>query len=100
LPINFDETKTFDDVFEKASDNPHSMPLIQIIPTEENKFLTIGYDRIITEWEVVAGGKFLESLGWMHTIGSRVNSMVVIGKNLCLPQPQKLLLMNTETLTT
>lgn len=63
------------------------MPIIQILPTEDNKFLTIGYDRLITEWEVVAGGKFVESLGWMHTIGSRVNRMAVLGKNLCILQP-------------
>lgn len=48
LPFNFEVPLTFDDIFEKASDNPHTMPLIQIIQTEENKFLTIGYDRIIT----------------------------------------------------
>jgi len=59
----------------KAGDNPHHMPLIQILVVNDSQFITVGYDRVIAHWEVLPGGIYLEHLGCLHTLGSIVTSM-------------------------
>jgi len=60
------------------------MSLIQIIAKANHQFICVSYDRSISEWEVMPGGRFVEVLGYVHTIGSRVNHMQMINNNLCI----------------
>jgi hypothetical protein len=62
-----------------VGDNPHKMPLIQILHDEANpsEFITVGYDRSLVHWQVMPGGSFIEPLGTLLTLGSTVNYMAI-----------------------
>lgn len=61
-----------------AGDNPHHMSLIQIIPAQKHQFITVGYDRTLAHWEILPGGRYLECLGCIHTLGSVVNHLEIV----------------------
>ncbi len=71
----------------KVGDNPHNMPLIQILtdPNNPHQFLTVGYDRVITNWEILPGGIYLAMLGCLHTLGTTANQLQTQGQTLYVP---------------
>ena len=59
--------------FHKIADNPHHLPILQLL-NKSNELLVLGFDRLISQFEIISGTHYTELLGSITTLSSQVTS--------------------------